>query len=296
MTYPKVSIVVLNYNGKKFLKNCFESLKNQTYSNYEVIMVDNASTDGSVEYVQESFPWINVIRNERNLGFAGGNNVGIKNASGDLIVLLNNDALADTKWLEELAKTILSSAEIGIVGGKIYCSRSDKVWFAGGNFFPSPYKPWLLNVRKGDDQMREVDWITGCAMMFRREVIEKTGLLDDGYFLYFEDVDFCLQAKRAGFKIVYNPNAIVWHEGGGVTKKLGSKKQYIEYQSKFRFIFKNLPLLQIIVTLTLHLVFVTIYNIIVLKKEAPIEKLKALIWNFRHLKETLQVRSLQIKH
>lgn len=239
-------------------------------------MVDNASIDGSADYVRENFPWVTVIRNEKNLGFAGGNNIGIINATGDLIALFNNDALADWKWLEELVNTILISSKIGVVGGKIYQNKSSQIWFSGSNFFPCSCKPWLfVNDHKKVNAIKNVDVVSGCAMMFRREVIEKIGLLDEGYFFYFEDTDFCLQAKRAGFKLLYNGNAIVWHEGGATIKRVGLKKRYIEYQSKFRFILKNLPFFQIVAALILHTFFVTIYNICVLRQEAPIEKFKA---------------------
>jgi len=287
--YPKVSVIVLNFNGKEYLKNCFESLKNQTYPNYEVIMVDNASTDESVEYVKKGFPWVRVFQNKENLGFAGGNNAGIKQATGNLIALINNDAVADKKWLEELVKVITVSPKIGIVGGKIYYSDPpDRCWFAGGNF----YLPFGrgAQIQEKKDRVKEVDWITGCAILFRGKVIEKIGLLDSGYFIYFEDMDFCLQAKRSEYKIIYTPEAVVWHGEAGTTKRFGSKKLYYEYQSKFRFILKNLSLAQIISALMFQLIFVTFYNYVILRNENFLEKAKALIWNLKHLRETLEAR------
>jgi GT2 family glycosyltransferase len=246
-----VSIIVLNWNGKRYLKNCFDSIKEQLYQNYEVIMVDNASTDGSIEYVKRNYPWIKIIRNEGNLGSAGGHNVGIRKAQGELIAMLDNDVVLDRKWLEELVKTINRSMRVGIVGGNVYgYDPPHNPIFFPNRFIPSIKRPWaLLSIPLGKGINHEVnsDVIQSCAVLFRKEVFDEIGSLDEEFFFWAEDEDFCLRARRASFKILYNPRAVVWHKTSGWIGRLKKPKHF--FHANVHFMFKNFPRWQAILAI-----------------------------------------------
>ena len=191
MNYPKVSIIILNWNGLEDTIECLESLKKITYPNYEVIVVDNGSKGNDAQMLQERFgDYIHLIQNDRNYGFAEGNNIGIRyaldNSAPDYLLLLNNDTVAAPDFLTELIKTAETDANIGIVGPKIYyydlVGKDNVIWSAGGKI-----SWWHLNVfyhiglRDGDlpkyQSIASVDWLTGSAMMFKRQIIENLSLL-----------------------------------------------------------------------------------------------------------------------
>lgn len=229
---PLVSIIIVTLSARDFLEGCLRSIKESSYQNFEIVYVDNASKDGSLGLVQEKFPEVKIVRNRKNLGFAGGNNAGIEFAGGEIIFLLNDDTIIHPELIEILVKELASSPEIGIVGPKIYfmpedviLNRSgmrsladarDKIWFAGGQIDwargqTSHMGKGLTDNELADDKKREVDFITGCALMIKRELIDKIGLLDRKFFAFYEDADWCQKAKKAGYRVVYVPFGGVWH-------------------------------------------------------------------------------------
>jgi len=222
---PKISIIIPTFNGKKYILDCLKSIEKSTYSDYEVIVIDNASKDGTPELVKEEFPQIELIVNKKNLGFTGGNNIGIKESRGEFIFLLNDDTVIHPDLLKTLVTELESSPKIGIVGPKIYFipassadkpARQDKIWFAGGKIDWKRGEAYnlgrgLINSELKNDIRKEVDFITGCALMVKREVIEKIGLLDEKFFAYYEDADWCQKAAKAGYSVVYIPFGGVWH-------------------------------------------------------------------------------------
>jgi GT2 family glycosyltransferase len=218
---PKVAVIVLNWNGRDLTLDCLDSLLQSTYKNLEVWLVDNASSDDSVEAVQEKFAGqVKIIVNNTNLGFAGGNNIGIDRAlaaGADYVLLLNNDTVVDPGMVGHLADHLTQNAEAGIAGPKIYYHNPpNQIWFAGGEVFPARATARHIGIREKDtgryDTLKQTDYITGCALMARREVFEKIGRLDPVYMAYFEDTDFCMRARQAGFKIYYVPAGKVWHK------------------------------------------------------------------------------------
>lgn len=240
---PRIAIIILNWNGRSDTLECLESLSHLSYSNYEVCVVDNASTDGSEAAIQKLFPNVNVILNEQNLGFAGGNNVGIKLAleeGAEYILLLNNDTFVDPDVVSALMKIAKSDVCIGIVGPKIYYNdKPQTIWFAGGTF--SCRQPSSFHIGKDEldvgqyDAPIECDYVTGCAMFIKAAVFKRIGIFDERYFLYYEETDFCLRAKDEGFKIMTAPAAKVWHKisssTGGKYSPLG-----IYYTTRNRFL------------------------------------------------------------
>lgn len=227
---PLVYIIILNWNGKADTLECLSSLKKIRYSNYRICLVDNASTDDSVEAVRSKFPEVGIIENSENLRFARGNNVGIKFAlqhDAEYVLLLNNDTKVDSEFLKEMIEVSKSDCMIGMVGPKIYhYDQPDLIWSAGGEISFWKGKIAHRGLRKRDsekfDQIVAVDYLTACALLIRSEVIEKIGLLDPTYFMYSEDADWCERTRRAGFRLFFAPKAKVWHKisstsGGGLT-------------------------------------------------------------------------------
>lgn len=237
---PSVAIIILNWNNWQDTVECLESLAQIDYPNYQIIVVDNGSSDDSVSQLKQRFNTIRLFETEKNLGFSAGVNFGIEQAEkNDLILLLNNDTLVAKNFLTELVKIIRSDDTIGLVGGKIYyyegteCDafmhrKKNKIWSAGGGISRLTKRTFHFGDKKIDqgqyDQQREVDFLTGCCLLIKRQVIETIGLLDPDYFMYYEDVDFCLRAKAQGYKIVYSPQAIIWHKIRQV-----AKKQFVDY-------------------------------------------------------------------
>lgn len=273
MKYPIVSVIVLNYNNTTDIDDCLESLLHQNYPQYEIIVVDNGSTDGSADHVAKKFPGLQLIRNKTNAGFAAGNNAGIRKAKGELIALFNNDAVADKNWLREIVHVAQSSGKIGIVGGKVLLKNpKGKLAWTGGRLRMCP--PTGLNITEEDEQ-QYVDWISGCSLLFKRELLDKVGYLDEGYFMYFEDIDFCLQAKRAGYEVVYAPQAVVWHGESTTTSKDGRWRYRTSYESRFRFTFKNLSLLQQICSVFYIFLVSVPYHLLKKKEAYPIDFFRA---------------------
>ena len=209
------SVVILNYNGGEDVIECLESVRNIDYPSYEIIVVDNASTDNSVESIRKKFPEVKIIQNETNLGFAEGNNVGIREANSHYVMLLNDDAVVGKNILKDLTAAIEERKNIGMAGPTIlYYNDPDRIWFAGGRVNLFGYlSNWGKGLARGScNSPRLVDFLSGCSVLIKKEVIDKIGLLDAEYFLYFEDVDFCFRAKKAGYECLYVPSPTVWHK------------------------------------------------------------------------------------
>ena len=209
------SIIIPAWNGKEYIDDCLNSLLAQDYPDFEVIVVDNGSSDGTPQYVAENFPTVPLIPNERNLGFAGAVNVGLRAARGDVLILFNQDAVAESGWLTSMVTGLMASRDIGIAGCKIYYADGKTISHAGVVLTDER----MLPVHRGEDEadrgqydlLADVNAVTGAAMAIRREVLNAIGLFDEDYFLYFEDISFCLRAREAGFQVVYVPQAVARH-------------------------------------------------------------------------------------
>jgi GT2 family glycosyltransferase len=228
--YPKVSIIILNYNGGQNVIECIESVMNIDYPNYEIIVVDNASTDVSLKNIKIKYSSVKIIENRNNLGVPEGYNVGIRESNAAFLLLLNDDAVVGKNILKDLVNVILADTNIGIVGPTIfYKDKPNVIWSAGGKISPFGYTRHLgkgeychsVPKTKSDKEFGRnedtsftpvpVDYICGCTTLIRREVIDKIGLLDPEYFAYFEDADYGFRVRKAGFKCLYVQSPTVWH-------------------------------------------------------------------------------------
>ena len=220
MNQPLVYIIVLTWNGKSDTLECLESLQKIDHQNFKILVVDNASIDGTADSVRMCFPSIELIVNKENLRFAGGNNVGIHYAlqhGAEYIVLLNNDTTVDIGFLKNLIGAVATDEHIGMAGPKIYYFNDpQRLWFAGGRIVWWKGAVFHIGIREIDhgqyDTQVETDYITGCCLLVRRSVIQSVGMLDERYYIYGEDADWCVRASRAGFKLVYVPSSKIWHK------------------------------------------------------------------------------------
>ncbi|MCR4405865.1 MAG: glycosyltransferase family 2 protein [Anaerolineae bacterium] len=218
---PRVTIIILNWNGLRDILACLESLSRLDYPRYQIVVVDNGSTDGSVEAIQERFLEATLIENGENLGFTGGNNVGLRYAltqGADYALLLNNDTEVAPDFLSRLVQAAEADPTVGMAGPTIYYyARPDLIWSAGGMIDWSRGQTWMLGLNEQDSGQygtapREVDFVTGCALLVKRAVTERIGLLDERFFAYYEEAEWCVRARKAEFKIVHVPTAKVWHK------------------------------------------------------------------------------------
>lgn len=234
----KVCIVVPNWNGKRSLPDCLDSLLGQVMP-ADIIVVDNGSTDGSLELLADKYHRVEVLALGKNIGFAGGVNAGIKRAmvlGARYVALFNNDAIADKKWLQNLVEHLSANPKVGIVTSKIISSAND-VLDSTGEFYTS----WGLPYPRGRgekvsdtyDNHRRVFGASGAASLYRIKMLKEIGLFDEDFFAYYEDVDISFRAQLAGWKISYEPRAIVHHDIGGTSGKI---KDFTTYQTM-----KNLP-------------------------------------------------------
>jgi GT2 family glycosyltransferase len=225
-----VYIVVLNWNNFTVTAECLRSLEGMVGASFKILVVDNGSSDESVQFLREAFPRIEIIANKVNLGFAGGCNVGMRRASEDgaeYILLVNNDTVVDPFLLQELLKEAHAHPQVGILSPKIYYfDPSNAIWWAGGRFNMWTGLATHIDLRKTDvernDQPRDLDWATGCVMLLRTEALRETGLFDEQLFNTGEDVDLSLRMRAVGFPIRYVPTARLWHkESVDIRKNVG---------------------------------------------------------------------------
>lgn len=246
---PKVVIIILNWNGLSVTLDCIRSVKQTCYSHFVILLVDNDSTDGSFELAKELFPDIEFLKNQENLGFAGGNNQGIKFAfcdmAADFVVLLNNDTVVDSGWLKALVELTYRFPDIGVVGSKIfYFDKPEMIWCTGGSFGKWRGVPTQLRQKEIDSHLFEepydVDYVSGCSMLITRKAFKDVGYLDTDYFLYFEETDWCARAKRKGYRIMIAPQSYVWHKVGFTTGAVDSALHtYYMIRNNYAFITKN---------------------------------------------------------
>lgn len=214
----RISIIIPNWNGRNFLNDCIDSLLRVSIK-HDVILVDNGSNDDSVEFIRKKFPNVKILENNKNFGFAVACNQGARYAlknGAEYILFLNNDTVVSVDFLEKMLE-VFNDKNIGIVGCKIfYNDQPNKIWFAGGDFITwrasGKHRCWMREDGEDLKGVRDCDFITGCAMMVRKEVFNEIGFFYEPYFLGVEDLDFCYFAKKRGWGIKINLDASIYHK------------------------------------------------------------------------------------
>lgn len=247
MSKPIVSIVVLNWNGQRFLHDLFTCVEKQSYPKdlYEVIMVDNDSQkDDSVEYVEKNFHWVKLIKNGHNDGFAKGSNIGIKAAIGEYIVLLNNDTKPEPDWLSELINVAVKKKAGAVVSKLMFDKKRGIINNAGG--FLQYDKTWPVIEQgineKDEGQFEEIQEITafcGASVLLNRKMLEQIGLFDENFFMYFEDTDLSWRGQRQGWKYYLAPKSIVYHVHAGSSGEGSPIFNYYVSRNRILILFKN---------------------------------------------------------
>ena len=250
-----LSIIIVNYNGIQFLKGCIHSIMKHVGCSYEIIVVDNASSDGSREYIKSAFPKVRLIESQKNLGFTGGNNLGVKHARGDLLILLNND----TRLLSDLKPAydaFHKDEKVGVIGGRMFYGDGRQQPSIGYEhnplriifswlglkkipFLPSIFRREVLDEALYNVPQGDVAWVSGAFLMTRKSLWEELGGLDESYFMYVEDVDYCKRVRLSGYRVDYIPSMKVIHYEGAGKAWIGYKAldrtlySYLTYSRKF---------------------------------------------------------------
>lgn len=304
-TFEKVSIVIVNWNGRSHLVKCFPSLAKVNYPNFEIIIVDNASKDDSINLINEfrvimarkNVKVLTVV-NKKNLGFAGGNNVALPYVTGKYILLLNNDTVVTKDFIKELVVAIQKDPKIYCVQSKIlsmdYPDKLDSVGaYLTNSGFLYHYGYFQKN-KLSYDATRELYTAKGACMMVRKEVVDRIGLFDSDFFAYFEESDFCHRIWLSGGKVMYAPKSIIYHKVGGTSNSMNNAFiQFHSFKNRINSYLKNLGTLQMLEIVPVHILLCEVAAIGFIPKgrfDLFVAINKAIFWNIQHLKKTLKKR------
>lgn len=293
---PKVTISITVWNGLDDTKKCLKTLSSITYKSTEIIVIDNGSADGSVEYIHKNYPQVKVYENGRNLGFTGGHNRAIKYATGKYVLLLNNDIEVEPSFLEPLVDDLEKNKNLAAAQSKTYLSKNQ---LDNTGSFLTPLG-FLRHYGFKDldnpkyDLPKKVFSPKAACLLIRKQVIDKFGLFDGDYFAYFEETDWAWRVHMGGLEILFEPKSKVLHRLGRTSTKLPYK--FINYHSTkntLRTILKNASSETLLYMLPLHLLalnFVALTFLFQGKSGMFLSILKAQLWNMTHFLKTLEIR------
>lgn len=307
---PKVSIITVNHNGIDHLKILYDSLSKISYFPVELIMVDNASEDNSVNFVKENYPEVKVVKNQQNYMFARGNNEGIKIAEGEIICLLNNDIKVDPHFLEPIIEAFQSKPEIAAAQPKVLdLSSPGKFEYAGaaGGFidrYGFPFMRGRLFFTMEDDNGQydteiPIFWSTGASFFIRKSVLDEIGFLDEDFVMHMEEIDLCWRMHHRDHKIYCIPSSRVWHYGGGTLSTENPQKVYWNYRNNIFLLAKNLSVINLFRIFTFRILFdsaAVIWELLRGKWQSSWAIIQAYLWVLTHLKLILNKRSEIQKH
>lgn len=247
-----IAVVILNWNGREFLRKFLPLVIAHSRDVAEIIVADNASTDSSIEFIQDNFPEVRIITNRTNGGFARGYNEALAEVEADYYVLLNSDIEVTPKWIQPVIDLMESDKMIAACQPKLrsYHER-EKFEYAGaaGGFIDKYGYPFCrgrifqhIETDNGQyDDATEIFWATGACMFVRAELYKKFGGLDEDFFAHMEEIDFCWRLKNGGYRIMYCPDSVVFHVGGGTLPKKSAQKTYLNFRNNLSLLYKNLP-------------------------------------------------------
>ena len=252
MSNPSVAVVILNWNGIAFLKKFLPSVAASTYPDLSIVVADNASTDGSLTYIREHFPQVNIVINHANLGFAGGYNNALRQVQADYYAILNNDVEVSPGWIEPVIALMQSDPLIAACQPKIL-SYADRKTFehagACGGWIDSLGYPFcrgrIFEVCERDsgqyDEPQEIFWASGAALFIKASLFHKFHGFDEYFFAHQEEIDLCWRLQHAGYKIMVQPASVVYHVGGGSLPMGDKRKVYLNFRNNLIMLCKNLP-------------------------------------------------------
>jgi hypothetical protein len=252
MPFPKIAVVILNWNGKKFLQQFLPSVLSSTYSNYEVIVTDNGSSDDSIAFLESNYPAIRLIRFDHNLGFARGYNEALKHIEADYYVLLNSDVEVKPGWIEPMTELLEGDSSIAACQPKLLSFNNKKLFeysgAAGGwlDKYGYPFaKGRVFDICEEDygqyDQTEPIFWASGAALFIRARIFHEMQGFDEYFFAHQEEIDLCWRIQLAGYKIYSCPASVVYHVGGGTLPRGNTKKTYLNFRNNKIMLSKNLP-------------------------------------------------------
>jgi GT2 family glycosyltransferase len=263
---PSVSVIVINYNGINDTRECLSSLILSTYSNFQILVIDNGSKNDQAIILQNEFKdsRIKILRSQENLGFAGGNNLGIEQSQTDFVVLLNNDTTVEPMWLDELVKVAITDDQIGALQPKLRSYKNKEYFeYAGavGGFIDKLGYPYCrgrigfaLEKDEGQyDTNTEIFWASGSCIMLRKKILTEVGLLPTLFFFHHEEIDLCWRIKNANYKIMSAPKSVVYHKGMGSSKEILPKKVYYVHRNNLLLLARNLSFKRLIITLPIRI-------------------------------------------
>lgn len=295
----KVSIIVLNHNGKRFLNRCFSSLRKLNFhrSQMEIIMVDNNSTDGSIEFMEENFPEVKLLKLNKNYGFAEGNNKALNKARGEYLAFLNNDAFVHKDWLGELLKTA-EDKTIGACASKILFAKDKKMINSVGLYWTIFGTAGEKGIFEKDgrmfDSFNEVLAPSGAAFLVKKKIFKEVGSFDSDYFIYVEDLDLGWKIWNHGYRVVYVPTAKVYHyHGGAVTAEKLPRNHFLNTKNCFMTLVKNADiknLLKIFPIFILQRILLSFYYGISHKPKISKAILSGLMWSFKNFRKIYRKR------
>lgn len=289
----KITIIIPNYNGKHFLKPCLESLSKQTYTDFEILVADNHSTDGSIEYIRKHYPRIRILALRKNYGFSAAVNAGIRRSAAPYVILLNNDTVADPRFVEELYNAISRSPRIFSVSSKMLQLHRPELLDGAGDLYT--LLGWGVargTGRPADNYSRPGRVFSACAgaAIYRRSVFEEIGYFDETHFAYLEDIDIGYRARIYGYDNSYCPDALVYHVGSGTSgSKYNSFKVRTSARNSVWLVYKNMPFLQLVLNLLPLLAGFFIKGLFFLKIGFGKDYLNGIKEGFRGLKKCKKV-------
>ena len=300
---PLVSVIIVNYNGQKWLKNCFSSLKKQTYKNLEIIMVDNNSTDNSIKFTKKYFPEIKIIENKKNLGFAGGNNLGLRHSKGEYLILLNNDTIVPKDYVQNFLEAFKKNPNLGCAQSKLININSKKIDSVGAYWTNSSFL-YYYGINKNSSLKKyniplPFFSIKGASMITKKSIINQTGLFDEDFWCYYEETDFCHRLWLLGYECWYWPSAICYHANGGTSESFdNSYIQFHNFKNKLMSIIKNFSSSRLLYIIPVY--FLVSFGIAFIKLfsnyKISIAILKSFYWNIENLSKNISKRqSIQKK-
>jgi len=296
---PLISIIIVNWNGKKWLKNCFNSLSRQTFKDFEILLIDNNSTDDSVDYIEANYPEIIIIKNTENRGFAGGNNDALNKAKGKYLYLLNNDTIVANDCLEKLSKAFDELPQAACIQTKLIMLNDRSNLDLVGAFWTNSTFLYYYGMKKDVNALQynrnlPVFSNKGASVLIRRDVINKVGLFDDDFWCYYEETDFCHRLWLAGYECWYYPKAVVYHAGAGTTIRFdNSVIQYHNFKNKLLSFIKNFEIKNLLIIIPIYISLNVLISLYWLYKKKPKHFLalyKSIWWNIVNLSKTLDKR------